>query len=203
MMLRTVTLVITVLAGSAFNTPKPKRLLNRPVPAFTAHTLTGQLVDASYFKGKVTLLNFMYIGCQPCMAEMPLLQRLHQEYQGRLQVVSIAPHTAQQLQGFQSRNTPEGAIRRYFKVDSIRYALVPECDKAQPHEANFFGPECSTISSKFYADTNGYPMSFLIDQQGMVRRIYEGFPMVELYKAAQEKKLRADIAQLLVGKGQQ
>jgi hypothetical protein len=58
-------------------------LVGRVVPSIEGVTLTGKNIDASYFQGKVTLLNFMYIGCRPCMRELIFLNELDSEMKGK------------------------------------------------------------------------------------------------------------------------
>src|SRR5687767_220505 len=60
------------------NTKFPEyKLLNKPIPEFTGQTLAGKKIDKAYYKGKVTLVNFMFIGCMPCMKEISALNQLH------------------------------------------------------------------------------------------------------------------------------
>ena len=75
--------------------------------------------------------------------------------------------------------------------------LLPECTRPKPGDGFTLGPECSTISDKFFVD--GYPLGLLVDAQGIVRRVYEGFPMEAKMQAKHEQKLKADIAALLAG----
>ncbi len=46
-----------------------------PVPGFTITTIDGQEIDMEKLKGKVVLLNFFATWCNPCMVEMPSLQK--------------------------------------------------------------------------------------------------------------------------------
>jgi thiol-disulfide isomerase/thioredoxin len=191
-------LALVGLASSALAPPSPKRMLNQPAPLIQGQTLSGRLVDARYFRGKVTLINFMYLGCAPCMAEVPVLHRLQAQVRdSTFQILSIAAHTATQLRNFNQRDgSPQAAIRRHFGIDSIRYELLPECEKPQtPRSANVLGPECSTLSARFFLD--GYPLSLLIDRQGVVRNIYEGFPMQAPFLAQSEARLQKDVQKLL------
>jgi cytochrome oxidase Cu insertion factor (SCO1/SenC/PrrC family) len=46
-------------------------------PAFVHHTLSGKRITAKSLRGKVTLLNFWFAACPPCITEMPMLNRLY------------------------------------------------------------------------------------------------------------------------------
>lgn len=51
------------------------------VPDFTLMSNQGEAVSLSDFAGQVVVLNFWASWCPPCKAEMPELQRLHDELQ--------------------------------------------------------------------------------------------------------------------------
>lgn len=74
-------------------------LLNKPIPEFTGTTLAGKKIDKAYFKRKVTLVNFMYIGCFACMKEINVLNQLHTDYKGKpgFEILGISGNTADQL----------------------------------------------------------------------------------------------------------
>ncbi len=50
------------------------------LPEFIATTLDGKTIDRSYFLGKVTLINFWMKSCGPCIAEIPGLSKLKDEF---------------------------------------------------------------------------------------------------------------------------
>ena len=50
-------------------------------PAFKVVTLSGDTVTEKELRGKVTLINFWFESCAPCMAEMPALNDLYLKYQ--------------------------------------------------------------------------------------------------------------------------
>src|SRR5262249_8363363 len=63
----------------------------QPAPALSLKDTKGRTILLSNYKGKVVLVNFGATWCAPCLAEMPELQRLQQEYQKRgLQIVGIS-----------------------------------------------------------------------------------------------------------------
>ncbi|UOQ99458.1 TlpA family protein disulfide reductase [Hymenobacter sp. 5317J-9] len=187
-----------------YGTPAPavlasEKLLNLPVPAVRGRTLTGRMVDAAYFKGRVTLLNFMYLGCQPCMAELPLLKRVSQQYAGRVQVLSVVPHPAARLRRFNGTgNAAEARLRKSLGVGPITHELLPECGEIQAGALTTFGPECEDIAHRFLVD--GYPCSFLIDRRGVIRYVFNGFPTAPPYLAKQEQTITAAINKLVAEK---
>lgn len=64
--------------------------LNAPMPDFTAQTLDGRPVTLRDFAGKYLILNWWNTGCGPCIAEMPVLNRIVQKYKDRSDVVFLA-----------------------------------------------------------------------------------------------------------------
>lgn len=53
--------------------------------------IDGRQVDVQKLRGKVVLVDFWATWCGPCLADMPELKKLHQEYHGKgLEVVGIS-----------------------------------------------------------------------------------------------------------------
>ena len=66
-------------------------LTGKPAPEFTATTLDGKSFKLADLRGKVVLVDFWAAWCGPCVAELPNLKKLHDEYTDRgLVVVSIS-----------------------------------------------------------------------------------------------------------------
>lgn len=58
-------------------------------PDFEVKILNDNKVKLSDYKGKPVLLNFFTTWCPPCKEEMPDLQKLHEEYNENLTVLTI------------------------------------------------------------------------------------------------------------------
>ena len=133
--------------------------INQEIPPFQTKTIQGQTVDRAYFNHKVTLINFMYIGCQPCMQEAPLLNQLFQEIRlSAFQMLCIAPQTLQQM-------------KKLYPY-AIPYSIIAEC----PNEDVLGGPSgpgCRSLSDLF--SVRGYPTTLLVDSKGIVRYRHLGF----------------------------
>src|SRR5688572_7841190 len=90
-------LLVNIAAAQKADSDKlpEEKLLNQPMPEFMGQTLTGKKIDKAYFKGKVTVVNFMYIGCFACMKEINALNQLQQKYQGnnQFQILGISANT--------------------------------------------------------------------------------------------------------------
>ena len=49
----------------------PDCLIGAKVPEFSATTIDGKEISKVYFIGKITILNFWFLSCPPCLAETP------------------------------------------------------------------------------------------------------------------------------------
>ncbi|OLY95048.1 thioredoxin [Cnuella takakiae] len=58
-------------------------------PAFTYYDATGNTVSTSDLKGKVVFVNFWATWCPPCLAEMPSLQSLYQQFEKDNRIVFL------------------------------------------------------------------------------------------------------------------
>lgn len=76
------------------NAPKPREsayfTTGKPVSTFTATDLDGNKYKLKDLKGKVVVMNFWFIACQPCQAEMPELNKLVAEFKDSSDVVFLA-----------------------------------------------------------------------------------------------------------------
>jgi peroxiredoxin len=117
----------------------------RPAPDLTLKTLDGRDVELSDLKGRVVVLNFWFVNCAPCRAEMPDLNKLVDGHRGR-DVVFLAVATDK-----------AEAVRAFLEKHPFKYEIVPEGTAA----ANAFG----VIS---------YPTHILIDKAGHVAHFLVG-----------------------------
>ena len=79
-------------------------------PDFTLNDLAGNSYTLSEnTAGKAHLLVFWSIFCEPCKAEMPLIQRLYEEYNGKgLEVLSIAMDGGPMIKSIQGLVNQQG-----------------------------------------------------------------------------------------------
>jgi len=108
-------------------------------------TLGGREVKLAELKGRVVVLNFWFVGCAPCRAEIPDLNRLVDEYQGR-DVVFLAV-----------ARDKAGMVREFLKEIPFKYGIVAEGVPT----AEAFGVEL-------------YPTHILIDKAGNVAHVLSG-----------------------------
>lgn len=121
-------------------------------PNFSAMDTEGRPVHLSDYLGKKTiLLNFFATWCKPCVAEFPHLRALYEVNQGRgLIVIAVSvdgPETADNVASFAKRNC-------------ARFSTLLDADG---HITGLYNPNRSV------------PLSVLIDKDGNVARVREGF----------------------------
>jgi thiol-disulfide isomerase/thioredoxin len=123
----------------------PDDLLGRQRPAFRLGSIDGRWVSATDFDGKVWLLNFWATWCEPCRAEMPMLDALQRELASDgFRVVGIALDDVQQARDFVA------------ELGLTYTALVGLADVME--------------TGRLYGNSAGLlPYSVLVDREGAVR----------------------------------
>jgi len=108
-------------------------------PDFTLKDLTGKSWTLSALKGKVAVLNFWFTSCPPCNAEIPELNKLVENYQGK-DIVFLALT-------FNDQN----AVTGFLKEHRFAYTILPS----------------SREVDKVY-QVSSWPTSFVIGKDGKV-----------------------------------
>lgn len=57
-----------------------KQHIGKPYPDFTAYDLDGKVVSNQQLIGKVTMINFWFKHCSPCLVEFEALNALYQKF---------------------------------------------------------------------------------------------------------------------------
>jgi len=74
--------------------PKPMESENftvgERIALFTTHDMNGNKIKLKDLRGKVVMINFWFIGCPPCRAEIPELNKLVELYKDNPNVVFLA-----------------------------------------------------------------------------------------------------------------
>ena len=100
------------LAEYAKDSPLAAPIVGEPYP-FKLTDLNGNEISTDDWKGKVILMDFWATWCGPCVAEMPKLTKLYEEYHDRgLEVVGIS---------FDREQAP---LTKYVNDNDIRWPQV-------------------------------------------------------------------------------
>ena len=144
-------LALAALLGCA--APERPGQVGTRAPELVTTSLAGDTVALSSYHGQPVLLNLWATWCHPCRAETPLLQALHEEYEGRgLRVVGVTVDT---------RGASE-AITEFIDEFGVTYTILRDPDM---------------VSMDRFA-VIGLPGTYLIDGDGVVRWAKSG-PIAE------------------------
>ena len=116
-----------------------------PAEDFEVEDLDGNVISLESLKGKVVVLNFWFIGCAPCIKEIPGLNELVASYdESEVVFIAFSLDQAESLNEFLAEHT-------------FDYQIVPEAN----------------VQSSSYK-VQGYPTHVIIDKQGMLRNTLVG-----------------------------
>jgi thiol-disulfide isomerase/thioredoxin len=160
---------------SESNSSQTNTLLNKKVPHFNGYLLNDSIVDETIFNNKVVLINFMFIGCQGCMQELPTLAKLHEKYgNNNFMVVTIMANGIEDIKSYQGTGDTSKifyAVRKMLKYESIKNLIIAECKTAKQSGIKNSIYACTeNISKRFYI--NAYPTNLLIDKSGIIKKSY-------------------------------
>ncbi len=131
----------------AFFFPSPSCVIGAVLPKFESTTIKNRQINADYFKGKVSIVNFWFVGCAPCVAEVPGFNNLVKKYgKDKLRYVAVSLDSQEDVEAF--LNTHE------WDFDHV-------CNGKKIIEEIFHLPW-------------GYPTTFLVDQNGVIIKNING-----------------------------
>jgi len=116
-------------------------------PDFVAPRLDGGVQTLSNFRGSVVLLNLWATWCPPCIAEMPVHNRLAEKYGPRGVVVL----------GVAGDDDPQ-AVRRFVEEREVKFDILLDPGGA--------------VGTQY--GITGYPETFLVDREGRLREKFIG-----------------------------
>jgi peroxiredoxin len=119
-------------------------MVGMAAPDFTLAD-NGRTVTLSHLRGRIVVLNFWATWCAPCVEELPSMEALHQQMP-QLEILAV------------STDYDADAYSRFLARHPLPFDLVRD-----PTEK----------SAELYG-TDGYPETFIIDSQGIVRRHFVG-----------------------------
>jgi len=137
----------SIASPAAVLTPVAAPVVGGLAPEFEADGIDGDQFLMSNSRGQVVLLNFWATWCEPCRAEMPMLEaRYGEEGSAGVLVVGINPD-----------ETP-AQVRSYRDALKLTFPLLLDP-----------GGEVRTLYR-----VRGYPTTFLVDEAGMIQFVHVG-----------------------------
>ena len=138
-------LVVTVLLAGCYSGSRPRRI-GEAAPDFAVQD-SEHKVALNQFRGQVLVLNFWATWCAPCVEELPSLMNMQTRLKGNgVTVLGI------------SIDVDGDAYRRFLKQHDVSLLTVRDPDQKV---------------SRVYG-TTGWPETFIIDRQGVLRRKFVG-----------------------------
>lgn len=117
-------------------------------PSISVVTRDGRVITSDSLKGRVVLVNVWATWCAPCRVEMPALQQIADQWAGDSLVVL----------GLSVDRGPADEVDRFLADRGITYPVAIVND--------------GTIAQM--GGVRGYPTSFLLDREGVVRHAVMG-----------------------------
>ena len=116
-----------------------------PIPEFSIIDINGNTISNETMKGKLTLLNFWFIECPPCIEEMPSLSRINDIFRGKnFNIISICRNSRTELDEF-------------LKDHSFPYRVAADG---------------RTVLEEIFKNPFGYPSNVLVDEIGKIINVY-------------------------------
>jgi thiol-disulfide isomerase/thioredoxin len=116
----------------------------KELPAFAFTDLAGKTYTKENTKGKIVVVKGWFIGCVPCVKEMPALNKLVKEYSNREDVVFVSLAFDNERQ-----------LRSFLKQFPFAYAVVPNQQTYLLETLN----------------VNEFPTHILLNKQGRIVKV--------------------------------
>ncbi len=144
-------------------------LVGCSAPDFEVETIDGATLKLGDLKGKVVVINFWFEACPPCIAEIPALNQLAEEYVAD-DVVFIAF----------GRDKAE-SIQTFLTTTNFMYEHV----------------SADQVLIENYCVIGGWPTNMVLDKKGILRQIFSGGPTDERATTEAYEKMRPTIDKYL------
>jgi peroxiredoxin len=127
-----------------------KRLKIEPfAPVFTLKNLDGKEINLEDYRGKVVLLNFWATWCEPCLEEMPSMQKTYNKFKNKGFVVLAVSI---------DRKSREKDVRTFAKNLNLSFPILLDSDH--------------NVLNKYFNNT--LPTSYLINFKGKLKGFISG-----------------------------
>jgi peroxiredoxin len=136
--------------------------IGQQAPDFEVQNLEGKPVKLSDYRGKTVVLNFWATWCPPCRAEMPHMERFHEQYHDDVVVLGMNATTTEA-----SPNVVEAWVKEW----GLQFPIVLD-SQGKVIEAYRI---------------NSYPTTYVMDAEGKVIYRYQGPMNFDMLKEATRK----------------
>lgn len=119
------------------------------IPHFEGMTYNGKILNTLSIENKVAVINFWFIACPPCIAELDGLNKTVEKYKEREDVMFISF----------TRETKQILAEEFFPNYNLDFEIIPNSER--------------TILEVFRSWW-GYPTTIIVDKSGTIHRISSG-----------------------------
>lgn len=135
-------------------------------------TLDGEKIDSSVFsKNKVTLVNVWNIGCTPCVEEIPTLDKLNKEYEGKGAAILGLYHASPEILEEERKDAEE--ILTKANAEYPQLTLTQEM-----------------YDTEMIQNIMAFPTTYVVDSEGSIVNKIEGSNDYEGWKEFIEEELK-------------
>jgi len=134
-----VLLVSGLLMAGCGGESTPNPWIGKPAPDFQFQNLEGQNTSLSDLKGSLVFINFWAVRCPPCRSEMPFIQQIYDEWQGRglvLLAINIGESPSQ--------------IEEFMQSSALHFPVLLDTDGSIARQYSVMA-----IPTSFFIDKNG------------------------------------------------
>ena len=117
-------------------------------PVYSYASLAGPRIDSDSLRGQVVLVNFWATWCLPCRAEMPALEAMYQRHRADGFVIV----------GLAADRASTSHVAEFVRERGVTYPVAHVGGEAE----------------RQFGGVRGYPTSFLIGRDGVVRHVVVG-----------------------------
>lgn len=119
------------------------------VPAFTVVMSDGKELSSAEWRGEVVLILFFNTRCQDCQQELPVIQRIYEEYGSRIRLLGI------------SRKDGLASVMNYWQAFGLTFPFSPQ-----------EGREVYALFAQ-----SRIPRVYLVDRTLTIRKVYADSPL--------------------------
>ncbi len=129
-------------------------LLGVAAPDFEAITLDNKTIKLAKLKGQVVVINFWFTRCQPCVEEMPALNKLVEQYAHKNVTFVSFTYDSSAL------------VRQFLKKHSFKFDIVADNDEVRSESFKLF---------------SAWPYTVIISKEGKIVFMQSGSKGIETF----------------------
>lgn len=163
---------------------KYKAQINSKILKKSLITLNKDTLRQDMFEGKVTLINFFGLGCYGCNLEIPYIVKLKKHYKNKnVQVIGFTDIESFDLTAHNASKKigPNAPVDKMPQIPAFNYPVY----------------KITRDQMIKYFCINGYPYTFIIDKQGIVKFQDSGFYKEKEAQEMEYQKFINEIEKLL------